>query len=70
MFFSIILLLVSAKDRSHYMNGYFNGRSANVAVIGDLKQGENNLVLFSDNVKSKILNIFPTLEKKKLQNYF
>jgi len=52
MFFSIILLLVSAKDRSHYMNGYFNGRSANVAVIGDLKQGENNLVLFSDNVKN------------------
>jgi hypothetical protein len=52
MFFSIILLLVSAKDRSHYMKGYFNGRSANVAVIGDLKQGENNLVLFSDNVKN------------------
>jgi len=52
MFFSILLLLVSAKDRSHYMNGYFNGRSANVAVIGDLKQGENNVVLFSDNVKN------------------
>jgi len=51
MFFSLLLLLVSAKDRSHYLNGYFNGRSANVAVIGELKQGENNLVLVGGNVR-------------------
>jgi len=52
MLFSFFLLLVSAKDRTHYFNGYFNGRSANVGVLGDLKQGENNLVLLGGNVQS------------------
>lgn len=52
MLFSLLLILTLAKDRQHYFNGYFNGRSPNVQVLGDLKQGENNLILFGGNVKT------------------
>jgi hypothetical protein len=51
MFLSLLLLLVSAKDSTHYMNGFFKGRSPNVAVKGELKQGENNVVLLGGNVR-------------------